>query len=250
MRPTPASLALLALVSLAGVPAIAVDFWTTREIAEIDGYSELDGVIQLKFKDAVSAKPVQNLRLTLDDGTTLRGNADGIVEFPLEEIADISDLDLPFNIAAPGYVDYRDVLRIQAGTIMTKRFVISPAIPPNQARFVVEWDRRPADVDAVLRGPSFEVSYHTMKAVNGKAALDRDARNGYGPETLTLLNIQPSAEYVFSIVNYSKEAALAGVKISLYINSTLARVQFLPRLTDTKVDVVRIRAGQVEYLVR
>lgn len=242
--------ALFLILALA-VPALSAEgFWSAREIAEIDGFSELDGVIKLKFKDAVTAKPVGGLEVTIQDLGTFLGDSTGVVQFPLEAIADLTDETLPFLVTAPGYIDYEDSLKIRLGTLFTKRFVLSPVLPPNQARLVVEWGKRPADIDAMLTGPGFTVSYRSMKGAKGNATLDQDARSGFGPETITLTKINPKADYVFSIQNYSKEAPLDGAKIALYINNRLDKVIFLAKSSAAKMEIARIRAGAVEYLAR
>ncbi len=235
---------------LAFPPLYAEGFWSAREIAEIDGFSELDGVVKLKFKDAVSAKPIAGLQVTIDTLGTFSGSPDGIVQFPLERIADLTDETLAFLVTAPGYIAYEDTLKVRLGTLFTKRFVLSPVLPPQQARMVLEWGKRPSDVDASLVGPGFTVSYRSMKGAKGNATLDQDSRSGYGPETITLLNIKPNAEYVFSVQNFSKDAPLDGVKVAFYVNNKLDKVVFLARSSATKLEIARIRNGAVEYLAR
>ena len=229
---------------------VADDFWTTKEIAEIDGYSELDGVVKIMFKDAVTAKPVSGIQVVFDDGTMLVGNPDGVVKIPSDLVENAEDKKIPYTASAPGYISYRDSLEIQLGSVINKRFVMSPDLPLDQARFVLEWQKKPADLDAWLTGPDFTVSYRNMKNAQGNARLDRDAQQGYGPETLTLLHIRQDADYLFSVDNYSNEAPMAGVKVSLYLNNTLVRIISLPKTNAKKTDVLRIHGGQIEYLVR
>lgn len=239
-----------ALLWLLGAgPLLAEDFWSVQEIADIDGFSELDGVVKLKFKDAVTAKPIPGLRLQFDDQTGFSGNDDGVLELPSSTVEGLVDQDLPFTVTAPGYVDYRDSLHVRVGTLVTKRFVLSPVLEARQARLVVEWGRTPADLDAWLVGPDFTVSYRSMNNAAGNARLDRDARNGWGPETITLLNIRPDADYLFSVVNYSNEAPMDGVKVSLYVNNSLIRVFSFPKTSQRKVDLVKIHHTSVEILV-
>jgi len=236
----------LALALMAALGS-AESLWTPQEIAEIDGFSELDGTMMLKFKDAVSGQPIKGLVLEVN-GETSQGNADGVVEFPASNIENIVDKDLPFTATAPGYIPLEDRLRIRVGTILSKRFLMTKGMLLNQARFVLEWDRRPADLDAHLVGPGFHVSYWDMRTSSGNATLDRDARSGYGPETITLLDIKRDAQYLYSINNYSGESAMKNVKITVYLNNSLGRVIFLPELRDRTAAIVRIDNGRVEYL--
>ena len=236
----------LSLTSLMGLPAEG--FWTVRELSD-ESLSELDGTVQLRFKDAVSAQPIRGLTLEVG-GSVLTSDPLGVVAFPTTEIADIVDKDLPFRASAPGYITLEDTLRVRVGSLVTQRFVLSKNLPLNQARLVLEWEKRPADLDAVLTGPDFVVSYRSKKNAEGNANLDQDARHGYGPETLTLLNIRRDAKYVFSVQNYSKEAPMKNVKVSLYWNNRLDTLFWIPESSAAQIDLVRIANGQVETLLR
>jgi hypothetical protein len=232
----------------AAVFALAADdFWSARELSD-DGFSELDGVIKLRFKDAVSAEPISGLQITTGTGT-LKAGADGVIDLPVDQIKDIVDKDIPFVASAPGYIPLKDALRIRVGTLITTRFTMSKEIKVNQARMVVEWDQKPLDVDAWLVGPDFTVSYRSMKNAEGNATLDRDARRGFGPETITLNNLRQDAKYLFSIQNYSRESALKNVKVTFYLNNQLARVIWIASSSQDKVDILRIVNGSSEFLL-
>ena len=240
---------LVALSFLLAAAAISAEsMWTVQEIAEIDGYSELDDIVALKFKDAVSGQVIQGLKVQLG-GAELEG-ADGIVEFPLSVIEDITDQDVPFVATAPGYLPLKDSLRIRVGTVISKRFLMTKGMEINQARFVLEWDRSPSDLDAHLVGPGFHVSYREMKDASGKARLDRDARSGFGPETITLLDIQRGAEYAYSVDNFSGEAPMKNVKVSVYLNNALDRVVFIPRATARTISILKITGDGIQYLAQ
>lgn len=219
-------------------------FWTGQELSD-QAFQELDGNTLLLFKDAVTAKPVAGAAVTIAD-STLSTDARGAVLF--KGLAEVTDQDIPIHIESKGYIPLDDVLRVRLGTVINPRFALSADLPPNQARFVLEWDKQPVDLDAWLYGPGFTVSYRATRNSAGNATLDRDARNGYGPETLTLQNIRPDQTYLFSVQNYSKEKPMTNVRIALYLNGRLAKRIWISAAGAPRVDVIRIAGGQVEYL--
>ena len=66
---------------------------------------------------------------------------------------------------------------------------MSPVLPAGDFRIVLNWGANPRDLDSHLRGPcASEVMYNNKVCQAGqlKATLDRDATQGYGPETITI----------------------------------------------------------------
>jgi hypothetical protein len=237
------------LVALSLPPAFAQSMWSTEEIAEIDGFSELNDELVLKFKDAVSGAPIGGVLVSVE-GKSYRGGSSGVVELPMGLVENLDDKDIPFSASAQGYVTLEDNLRVRIGSVISKRFLMTKGFQFNQARFVLEWDRRPTDLDAHLVGPGFHVSYRNMRSAPGDAALDRDARQGYGPETLTLLNIRNDATYSFSVENYSKESPMLNVKVTVYFDNRVHRVLFYPEIRQNSLTVLTIEHGLILYSER
>jgi adhesin/invasin len=86
---------------------------------------------------------------------------------------------------------------VMAGSIFQKRFSISPALDIRFLRVVLDWGAEPLDLDAhFVKDGAYHISYRNMKSLaDESAALDRDARNGYGPETITVKEISKNASY-------------------------------------------------------
>jgi len=72
----------------------------------------------------------------------------------------------------------------------------------------LEWGATPPDLDSHLWLPSAN-PYHVYYRNKGSltsfpyASLDRDARNGYGPETITIQQFYPGT-YTYAVYNYSR----------------------------------------------
>jgi hypothetical protein len=237
------------LFAIALPPCFAQSLWIMQEIAEIDGFSELDDILALKFKDSVSGAPIPGVRVELAR-KSYRADSSGLVELPIQLVKGVDDDDIAFSASAQGYVTLEDKMRVRLGSVVSKRFLMTKGFQLNQARFVLEWERKPADLDAHLVGPGFHVSYQKMRSAPGDASLDRDARQGYGPETLTLLNIRNDATYALSVENYSKESHRLNIKVTVYFDNRVHRVLFYPEVRQNSLTILTIERGQILYYER
>ncbi|HEY9054279.1 MAG TPA: hypothetical protein VIO60_05615 [Rectinemataceae bacterium] len=245
-KPSIAILILVAMALFASFPLAAQSMWTVQEIAEIDSYSEMEDLLLLKFKDAVSGEVIRGVVVSVG-GKQYTGRTDGIVELPIELVENVDDKDIPFTASAQGYIDLNDTLKVRLGSVTSKRFLMTKGFKFNQARIVVEWDRKPADIDAHLVGPGFHVSYRNMRASAGNARLDRDARQGFGPETITLEDIRNDATYTYSLENYSRESPMLNVKVTVYFDNRVHKVLFYPEIRQASLVVLSIERGQIFY---
>jgi len=89
-----------------------------------------------------------------------------------------------------------------------------------------------------------------MKSVPGKARLDRDARQGYGPETITIDKIDGTGRYEVFIDNYSKETPMRNVKITVYLDNELQKVLYYPSIPPMSLTVLRIETAVLPTINR
>ena len=105
------------------------------------------------------------------------------------------------------------------------QFTISPSLAAGTARIVLEWGAEPRDLDSYLMGDSDSggsvfVSYHGKTSSYGGntiAELDVDDINGYGPETITLYDLNGTYRYV--VVDYRTTYTLQeyGATVKVYL---------------------------------
>lgn len=92
-------------------------------------------------------------------------------------------------------------------------------------RIVLSWGQEPADLDAHLTGPNADASrFHIYFSAreSATAKLDRDNTNSFGPETITITQIN-SGVYRYSVHDYtnresasSTALARSGAKVEVY----------------------------------
>jgi PKD repeat protein len=113
----------------------------------------------------------------------------------------------------PEYFDYDDLqFEAKLGQTVTNKFSMTPVF--TGFRFVVNWGLEPADLDAHLLTPPIQgTSYHVQypQANRGRrdgppfATLDYDVQDSYGPETLTLYQLEDGV-YRFFIKQFDPRA--------------------------------------------
>jgi hypothetical protein len=181
--------------------------WSQKEKSDIEGFNELAGEVTLSLKDAVTCQPLSNA-LVVIAGQTYYSDSFGDVEL---EDKDFSAMDakLKMKVSHPLYANYQTRLRFEAGTLIHRRFLLSKKMDAGKWRFVLTWPKRPRDLDLHLQGPDFHISYRDKKN-SDDAKLDRDARYGFGPETITLNKTRAESVYRVFVHNYSSAFPLNG----------------------------------------
>ncbi len=112
------------------------------------------------------------------------------------------------NVSATGYYGYNRYVSISpAGTVLN--ISLSPVIENGDMRIVLTWNTTPADMDLhlftpAIGGKTYQVYYSNKGSENSApyAELDIDDRNGTGPETITLYDLQEGT-YKCYVHNYS-----------------------------------------------
>ena len=127
--------------------------------------------------------------------------------------------------SATGFITLDSTLDIQTVTDQQKDFVLSPNLDGKAARIVLTWNDKPADLDSYLWVPKvgnptslIKVNYGSKSPAGADATLDVDARNGYGPETITVDSMHPGV-YCYVVNRFSASpVAYGGAKVKLYLS--------------------------------
>lgn len=222
-----------------------------EEYFEIDAlqneaFSELDGVIKVRFTDAVDASPIAGAEVVF---LQLRYSTDnnGYIHIPHKIFEKITEAKIEFTCKKDGYITLNDHFIVLLGTLWFKNFSLSPEIPLESVRFVLHWGEMPKDLDLHLVCSSWHISYRNKKSAEGKAVLDKDDRNGFGPETITLNKVDLSEDYRIYVYNFSDEAKPdKGSKVYVYNKNRLEKIIELTG-SGRFYDICEIKKGQFQY---
>lgn len=229
------SLLISALLLIVSISNAQID--KMKDLLE-DTETELnDGLLTLRFFDALSGEPVEEALVIMADGVEKRTDLAGKIQFPVPE-----DGVYYFKFIKEGYIEANYKFEVIASTIFNNRFTVSPFTKLGALRIVLDWDRRPADLDLhLIKEGSYHVSYRdTRAAADGSAQLDRDDTNGYGPETITINRTDQSAIYTCYVVDYTNQTNNDSRALSQ--SKATVRVYNNNELTDTFY-VTRDRKG-------
>ncbi|HLH21225.1 MAG TPA: carboxypeptidase regulatory-like domain-containing protein [Chloroflexota bacterium] len=114
------------------------------------------------------------------------------------------------SVTATGYIGDSASVTVPPTGSATQNFALSQSLAAGQFRIVLTWGSTPRDLDAVLYlpggGATNKVDAYTRSAAG--ASLDTDARNGAGPETITITQASPG-QYTYAVHQYSNDGTLA-----------------------------------------
>jgi hypothetical protein len=238
-------LVLLVLLQSAGFAQASC--WSKKEFREIENFSELDDKLILSYKDAVTCNPVNGASVQLGK-LTYQTDSRGYVTLPMSLFLQAGDQDIPISISHSAFVSVDTDLRLAAGTVLNRRLLLSPKIGGNSMRFILQWNDEPEDMDLHLIGDDLHITYRDMKQ-SGQASLDQDAQHGWGPETITLKNIQGDKNYLLRVVNYSGEKKIdEQAKVLVYSGDQLLMVVPVGSSSADSVDVLEIKQAKVTAL--
>ncbi len=216
-----------------------------------DVFEELDRKnLTLRFFNALDGKEIAGATVTVN-GAEYSTDEEGKAVFPAPGVDGL----YPVTFRASKYVPVDFNIEVMAGTLFFNRFSVSPLLDVKFLRVVVDWDASPPDLDAHLtKQGSFHLSYRHMRtAEDGSGQLDRDAITGYGPETITLKEISPAADYSYFIHNFSdrntastQNLSRSRATVKVFGDGRLLSVFEVPRnQTGTYWQVFRISKGGV-----
>jgi len=209
-----------------------------------------NGKLVLRFINAETGGPVEEATVVVD----------GIGEFTTDMLGKIY-IELPDDGTYALQFSKRDFIpaiypfEVVAGTLFSNRFSVSPVLEMGTLRVVLDWGRTPKDLDAhLIKEGSYHISYQDMHdAKDGSAKLDRDDLKSFGPETITVKNIDEGASYTYFVKNFSdnnspnsKSLSKSGATVIVYgDNQLLKRYQVTSDQKGTTWKVFTIEGGRI-----
>ena len=186
-----------------------------------------NGKLVLRFINAENGNPVEAATI----------NIEGIGEYTSDMQGKVlidppADKTYALHFRKEGFIPATYNFEVEAGTIFYNRFSVSPVIEFGALRMVLDWGRNPADLDLhLIKEGDYHISYQNMHiSKDGTAKLDRDDLKGFGPETITVKNIDNNASYTCYIKNFSnknspnsKALSKSKARVQVYGNNQLLK---------------------------
>ncbi len=222
------------------------------DVAE-DINAEMDDVALLRFVDAVTGKPVPGATVTFD-GRSAVTDANGSVRFPKPDETGGDERIVPATFEKKGYVKATIPVRFVVGSLFSNRFSVSPTLPPDKLRIVLEWGDAPRDLDAhAVKEGTWHISFHDMRKYQDRAWLDRDCMSGEGPETITVARLDEAATYRYYVHDYTnrgkRESSGLGASratVRIYGDDGLLRTFYVPpAIKGDRWEVFRVERGDI-----
>ena len=209
--------------------------WSALELSQIETkmFDEDNTIISLK--DANDCKPIANASIVfLNKKFISDKNGYLTLPNPPQEI----DTAVEIEIKKDGYITQKERVDVAFGSFWQKNFLLSKKLPPESLRVVLSWGAKPKDLDLHLLSPDFHISFRHKKSIANLVKLDRDARNGYGPETITLDKIKADGKYKIVVHKYSRNGSFnSKARVAIYMDNTL--VSSVP-LISTKASCLEV----------
>lgn len=205
---------------------VSDDAWNEIILTDANKYREEKGQVTGVVIDAVSGEGVPGAKIefaaTQDASHSDSASTGSDGSFSLELEADQYNV----TITADGYLEEEFEFEVEENKNYSgEQFVISPALAEGTARIVLEWGAEPRDLDSYLTGETesgtdvFVGFYRKTCSSGGEtiAELDVDDTSGYGPETITLYDLNGVYRYV--VVDYRMTETLQeyGATVKVYL---------------------------------
>jgi hypothetical protein len=172
---------------------------------------KMDGLIPLRFSSALDGKPIAGARVSVGGIGVFVTDSQGIISFPEQE-----DGFYTLSFSKEGFVSAEIEFEVKLNNVFSNRFSISPELRGEYLCIVLDWNQSPADLDVHLeKEGGYHLSFRNAhSAEDGSVLLDRDDRDGFGPETITIMETDPRAVYRLYVHDYSNSSSGASTALS------------------------------------
>lgn len=217
-----------------------------HRIAEL----EMDGVLSLWITDCDTGKPIEGAFVAIEGVGSTKSDKDGIASFPVTE-----DGTYNFIIQHENYVMTKDSFDVFGGTIFFCKYSIPKKVSYQCVKVILDWGKTPADLDAhLVKSNAYHISFRdTVRSDDGTVWLDRDDRDSFGPETITITQLDAAAVYRYFVFNWTGRnerngtgLSQSGARIRVYVDNALKGSWKVPALQrGTTWNVFNIKGGNI-----
>jgi hypothetical protein len=215
-----------------------------------------DGTYQGKVQDALDGTGISGVTMKLRSGLN---NTTGTI---INTYTTDSSGDFSFTKTYGYYTleliktDYTTTsynITVVGNDTITQDLTMTPILAAGETRIILTWGEIPSDLDShLVKVKNGTVEYHVYydDQTSSEAELDHDDTTSYGPETITITNIDDDADYYYYIRDYtnhgdttdSNELANSSAKVELYYEGNY-KVYNVPSGGATIWQVFKISSG-------
>ena len=150
------------------------------------------------------------------------------------------------EVQTEGFETFYNNISVNSSTPPNQNMVValSPTLSENQIRIVLTWGASPSDLDSHLKISNGTTIAYNNKTMDG-LRLDVDDTSGYGPETITIDNVNNSLVYKYIVYVYSNVSAVGvkGCEVNVYTSS--GSYKFIGNKVSRAWEVFNIKNGKV-----
>ncbi|MDO4617667.1 MAG: carboxypeptidase regulatory-like domain-containing protein [Lachnospiraceae bacterium] len=245
---------------------VSNEAWNSFELPLANSEEEEEAEGEVGFMgvviDATDGSSIPGAQLTLSTTDRSRGNASdgGVVttDSSGEFEGSFTAASYSLTITAPGYIEESFDVDLSDGESQTGlQYVLSPELT-EEVRIVLEWNAEPRDLDSHLNGAvdggsTFHVYYGNKRtSYNGSTAaeLDLDDTSSYGPETITISNL--NGVYTYSVVDFTRSRNMAeyGATVKVYLpgESVQTFELYSEKGTGNTWELLKLDHGRLELI--
>lgn len=176
------------------------------------------------IKDSDTGNPVPEANVEIDKIWDVLTNRNGQADLPVE----VEDGEHVMVVTKENvYVRTESRFVVREGEITTPPQISVPkAVDYERIKIVLDWGEYPEDLDSHIFSDDYHVYFENMN--EGNLNLDRDDTTSFGPETVTIRDIENSELYQYYVYDYTNggdrncsEMSNSGAQVRVYHNNNL-----------------------------
>jgi hypothetical protein len=205
---------------------ITKDSVNTIVLNSATGTGSLSGYIKDATNNNFLAGASVGLKLNTTTIGTMNSGSSGYYSF-----SGLDAGDYILTASQTGYITATYPVSLVTGENKPFDISIAPQSSSIQYRIVVTWGSTPSDLDAHLKKGSFDIYFNNRGSVTSPpyAILDVDETNGFGPETISIYNLNNDT-CKYYVHNYSGETDIiqSQAQVKVYSGSALLKSYSVP----------------------
>ncbi len=181
------------------------------DIPIFEGTATLNGTVV----DATSGSAVEGAEVCFVENGSMTDKCDTTDANGAFELQFLPSGNHAVQVSKSGYTTTRENVQLADGATTTIRIALNPTLSSGELRIVLTWGENPSDLDSHLWVPQstgyYEVYFDDQGSCSSDpwACLDVDDTDSYGPETITISQLQ-GGTYSYAVHWYTGAGSWAG----------------------------------------